>query len=292
VDSVRASVRASVVASVRASVRASVVASVVDSVWDSVRASVGDSVRASVVDSVRASVVDSVLQKHFNNYSSYFGWSNFGWVSFYDFFERIGVLDHFKFKEYKKLIKSNAFNAYEYEGFVFAIQPPTEIHRNESGQLHNTAGPAITFKDGSNYCFINGRSIPHRLFAGFSKEDFMNEGNEDIRGAMFEIIEAKGEGSMLAFLEAREYHSETVVHKNGDLEELTLYHTDKTFPELRDLNGKRNVPLCWLRLVCPSTGQQYLINTDASFKTASEAARFHRPEEVPFELNYTWSIRN
>ena len=109
---------------------------------------------------------------------------------------------------------------------------------------------------------------------------------------MFEIIEAKGEGSMMTFLEAYEYGTETILHANGEEEVLTLYRTTETFPELENINGKTDVPLCWLRLVCPSTGQNYLISTDESFKTPSEAAKYHRPEEVPFELGYSWLSRN
>ena len=296
-------------AQVDAQVWAQVGAQVDAQVWDQVDAQVGDQVDAQVGAQVRAQVWAQVwdqvrdqvwdqvraqkdLSNIFGEYSTRLSWSNWGWVSFHDFFDRIGVTSHSNFREFKSLLQSNCFMAYEYEGFIFAIQPPVEIQRNESGQLHNPAGEAVKFMDGSGCWFINGRSVPQKLFNGFTKEDFMNETNEDIRGAMFEIIEAKGEGSMLAFLEAAEFNRETIVHASDDLEELILYRTDKSFPELQDLNGKSNVPLCWLRFVCPSTGQQYLINTDASFKTASEAAKFHRPEEVPFDLDYSWHSRN
>ncbi len=97
---------------------------------------------------------------------------------------------------------------------------------------------------------------------------------------------------MMTFLGAYEYGTETIVHGNGEEEVLTLYRTTESFPELQDINGKTDVPLCWLRLVCPSTGQNYLISTDASFTTPSEAAKYHRPEEVPFELGYSWLSRN
>ena len=97
---------------------------------------------------------------------------------------------------------------------------------------------------------------------------------------------------MMDLLEAYEYGTETIEHRNGEQEVLTLYRTKETFAELQDINGKTDVPLCWLRLVCPSTGQNYLISTDSSFKTPTEAAKYHRPEEVPFELGYSWLSRN
>ena len=225
--------------------------------------------------------------------STYCGWSNFGWVSFYDYFTRIKVIDNDDFNKYKDIIQSNVFETFEFENVVFAVQPPFIIHKNANDQLHNTSAPALEFVDGTKFYYINGREIDRELITkGFTKEQFLAETNEDIRGAMFEIIEAKAEGSMMEFLNAYEYGKETITHKNGEEEVLVLYRTKETFPELEDITGKTDVPLCWLRLICPSTGQNYLISTDASFKTPTEAVKYHRPEEIPFELGYSWISRN
>lgn len=184
------------------------------------------------------------------------------------------------------------------EALCVVCKYPKKVYWNEENRMHNTTSVAVEWGSYSaltkfDCYYINGRNVPSKLFTeGFTKQDFLSETNEDIRAAMFEIVESKGEGSMLAFLEAREYNKESVVHKNGDIEELILYRTNEKFPELKDLKGNQNVPLCWLKLQCPSTGQVYLISTDASFKTASEAAKFHRPEDIPFELDYVWHSRN
>ena len=164
------------------SVGAPVWASIRASVWDSVGAPVG----ASVGDSVMASIGDSV-----NEYSSYIDLSNYGWVSFYDFFEKINLLDNFNFKQYKKLIRSNVFNAYEYENYVFAIQPPVYIETNLAGRLHSTTQAAVQFRDGSEYYFINGRSIPAWIVndkSSITKERFIKETDADIKGAIYESI--------------------------------------------------------------------------------------------------------
>lgn len=233
------------------------------------------------------------IRKNYSLKSSYCGWSNFGWVSFYDYFTEIGVVDNPDFNQYKEIIQSNVFETFEFEHAVFAVQPPRTIVKNDTNQLHNPKGPAIEFLDGSKFYYINGREIDGELITKpLTKERFMTEQNEDIRGAIFEIIEAKGEGSMMEFLEAYEFDNDVITHENGDKEILTLYRTTETFKELQDINGKSNVPLCWLRLVCPSTGQNYLISTDASFLKAVDAIKYHRPEEVPFDLDYTWNSRS
>ena len=275
-DSVRASVwdsvRDSVWASVRDSVRDSVWASVWDSVWasvrDSVRTSVWASVRDSVRDSVWASVWDSVrdsVLNIFNLYSSYMGLSNYGWVSFYDFFEKINIVDDFNFKQYKKMLKSGVFNAYEFENFVFAIQPPIYVERNSQGRLHSTSTAAVKFRDGSSYYFINGRPIPEWVVEkkdAITKDQFLQEKNSDIKGAIYEVLGSEG---LINLLGAEITDTKTIHHDNGDVEIVELLKTKDTFPELDD------DPLAWVKMTCPSTGTNYLIGVDPQYNDAIEA---------------------
>lgn len=223
-----------------------------------------DSIRDSVGDSVLRNVSRSVGES-FKEYSDYNGWNNFGWVSFYDFFDQINVLDDFKFKQYKKLIQSNCFNAYEYENYVFAIQPPIYINRNSKGVLHCTTKAAVEFKDGSCYYFINGRNIPENIFNksnSLTKEDFIKEKNSDYKAAWYEIL---GQSKIMELLGAREVSIETIYHKNGDIETVSLLKTYDSFEEID------NQPFAWVKIVCPSTGTQYLQGVEPHHTTALSA---------------------
>ena len=263
-DSVGDSVEASVKASVWDSVKDSVKDSVWASVWASVGASVGASIRASIRDSVRASVGASV-RASVNEYSSYIDLSNYGWVSFYDFFEKINLLDNFNFKQYKKLIRSNVFNAYEYENYVFAIQPPVYIETNLAGRLHSTTQAAVQFRDGSEYYFINGRSIPAWIVndkSSITKERFMKETDADIKGAIYESI---GQQGMLDLLGAKVVDRREIVHANGDREVVELLKTDDLFKEID------NQPFAWVSMCCPSTGTHYLQGVEPHHTNAIEA---------------------
>ena len=122
-----------------------------------------------------------------------------------------------------------------------------------------------------------------------TKEKFLNEENEDIRAGIVEVL---GEEELLKLLNAECVNESKVEHKNGEAETLLLYKTKETIAEEEDLNGKSNVPLAWLRMTCPSTGSNYLIFTDSSFNTAIEAAKYHRPELIPSEIDYIWDSRN
>ena len=270
--SVGAPVGASIMASVRASAWDSVGAPVGDSAWDSVKASVWDSVGAPVWDSVKASIGDSIgdsvrasVRASVNEYSSYIDLSNYGWVSFYDFFEKINLLDNFNFKQYKKLIRSNVFNAYEYENYVFAIQPPVYIETNLAGRLHSTTQAAVQFRDGSEYYFINGRSIPAWIVndkSSITKERFMKETDADIKGAIYESI---GQQGMLDLLGAKVVDRREIVHANGDREVVELLKTNDLFKEID------NQPFAWVSMCCPSTGTHYLQGVEPHHTNAIEA---------------------
>ena len=282
--SVRDSVRASVGDSVWASVWDSVVDSVRDSVWASVWASVWDSVRDSVWASVMASVRDSVrdsvkgdLQKEFNNYSSYNGFSNYGWVSFYDFFERINVLDNFKFKQYKKLIKSNCFNVYEYENYVFAIQPPIVITKNDSGVLNSIEDAAVQFKDGTKYYYIQGRNISEELFTKlkedkYTMEDFSKEEDEEIKSACVSFMQqSKGEDYIVSFFRDNLREVNTYVDKKDEryLEGTTKGMNVGVYTLFK--GQINNTDIAYVRCYCPSTDRMFFLGVNSEHNNAKDA---------------------
>ena len=247
---------------------------------DSIRASVWASVWASVRASVGDSVGDSVGEI-FNLYSSYVDLSNYGWVSFYDFFEKINIIDNFNFKQYKKILKSGVFNAYEFENCVFAIQPPIYVERNSQGRLHSTSTAAVKFRDGSSYYFINGRPIPEWVVEkkdAITKDQFLQEKNSDIKGAIYEVLGSEG---IINLLGAEITDTKTIHHANGDVETVELLKTKDTFPELD------NKPMAWVKMTCPSTGTNYLVGVEPKYNDAIEAIASLSPftkEEYSFNF--------
>ena len=299
--SVRASVGDSVGASVRASVGDSVWDSVGDSVWDSVEASVEASVRASVRASVgasvRASVGDSVgkINLEYNSFSSYGNISDYGWNAFYDFFQRIGVGLTDKFNEFKNLIDAGVYDQIQMENYCFVSKLPNYIKRNSTNQMHSTTTSAIKYNDGYELFFVNGRSIEKSIFERTLRDDisfdeFVKIDNEDIKAGIVTIIkENKGNDGLLKFLNAEMVDEQTLVHENGRLEVTKLYKTKEKYSFLCDVNENFNQPYAWTSFSCPSTGQQYLIDTSAHFTSALESIKFHRPNGIPNELEYNWN---
>ncbi len=219
--------------------------------------------------------------------------------AFYETFKDFGIVTEEKCPKYFRLrdfIDSNIYSTIEFDTDIIVCEKPIFVKRNGEN-LHATDGPAIKWADGYSQYYINGRNYSKDLYDKFengllTKEDFINESNEDTKAVMYELIESKGEGSMLTFLGAKACDTRMQVHSNGEIEELTLYKTDEEYEGEEDLNGKSPAQLAWIKFVCPSTYSTYLIPTDSSFTNAIDAAKYHRDEIIPTDLDYKWDARS
>jgi hypothetical protein len=229
---------------------------------------------------VEASVGDSVKQL-FSQYSYYGDISDFGWVAYCDFFSRIGISKDEKFEKYKSFIKSCPFAIYPYETYVFAIQPPIYIERNGAGRLHSTTGVAVKFRDGSGYYFINGRAVPEWVIENrgkITREQFLKENNAEIKGAIYEVL---GQQGIMNLLGAETVDIKTINHANGDAEIVELLKTRDKFREID------NQPFAWVKVVCPSTGTNYLLGVEPHHTDAAEAlASLSMFDKNEYSFNY------
>ena len=255
------------------------------------------SIGANIRDNIGANIGTNIRDNIWANYqkSSYYGnISDYGWVAFYKYFQssnHFTEYDWSNFDKFAKLLQSGIYELYTFENVCIVCSKP-KVYQDNANRLHNTSSHAVIFKDGFSQYYINGRFMPEWIFKGFTKEQFLKEENEDVRGGMYEIIESKGEGSMLTFLDAIEIDKQSFVHSNGEIEEMILYKTKESFNEEEDLNGKCPAQLAWLKMTCPSTGQTYLIPSDSSFDNCIDAAKYHRPDYVSKEIPYIWEQRN
>jgi hypothetical protein len=243
-DSVGDSVRASV----RASVRDSVWASVRDSVWDSVRDSVWDSVRDSVWDSVRDSVRDSKLEYFYPAWRDLL--SDSYWVAFYDYFTRIGIINHSNFNKYLAYMKAGAFYSIFLEGFAIVCERPEYISRDSEGRLHAENKPAVLWKDGYAQYFWHGVSVSQKLIETpeqITKEDLQNETNAERRRAMMEKLGEK----FYELLDVQEA-SRDFVGVGPYVQEAVLYRT-----KVKDTVANEHIQ--YVQVKCHSTGRKYML---------------------------------
>jgi len=129
------------------------------------------SLESKSVDELKA-MIGTAEQKYIS-----FCWRDFsdwGWVAFYRFFTEIGELKHDKFNKYYELIKkSGVFIWIAFDKAAIIVRSPTKVNlepqipgRNVR-RLHCTSEPAISFRDGIDYYFVEGKLFKKDLWMRF-----------------------------------------------------------------------------------------------------------------------------
>jgi hypothetical protein len=262
-DSVWDSVRASVWASVRDSVRASVWASVGASVRDSVWASVGVSVRDSVGASVRDSVGDSV------------SWCSLAydadWASWYDYYNKIGVVNHDKANKYLGYLKGGAFFAVMFEKKAFIMCRPEKVEQDDQKRLHSETSAALIFADGTEIYKLHGVT--------FEKEWWSKIVNDEMTPQEIFSIDNL-EHRRIAY----EYMDKTKMKSLEDYKVLDEVADDGYGYSMKVISftiPNVDEPLKYLNCFCPSTGREYYLGTaqDTCIKAKSMSFGF---DEIEF----------
>jgi len=217
------------------------------------------------------------IKENYSLKSTYIGWSNYGWVSFYDFFTQINVLNHEDFNNYQKLIESNVFECFEFENVVFAVQPPSKVVYNEALLPHNLEGPSIIFNDGSDFYHINGFSISHELFEKlktntYTFQEFISEENEEIKSAVISYLELKnGPIGVYDFIKDNLTEVDTFVDKKEDrfMEGTTKSMNIGVYTLFK--GNINNIDIAYVRCYCPSTDRMFFLGVDPENTNAKDA---------------------
>lgn len=192
---------------------------------------------------------------------------------------------------YDLFMDSSIARCYFTKMYVLVLKNPQRIHFNDDNALHNVHGPAIVYEGCDDFCRVNGREVPKDLiFSELTFEQFKATDDEDIKAAIVTIIkERDGQEALLKFLNAEMVDEQRLDHSDDYYEIVRLYKTKESYDILQDHKGRQGVPYCWSEMVCPSTGQTYLIENSAAFDDALEAVKWLRPSFVPQDLLYQWS---
>jgi hypothetical protein len=192
------------------------------------------------------------------------------------------------FKSFQELVLSGVYDMTQFEGMCIVSDMPTKIERDKNGRLHSVKGHAVEWKDGFGMHFIHGRFIQPDFFdkcatSKLKLEEYLTQENDEIRSAAYEIIGAQ---KMIDFLQAELVDECSIVHKNGEVEKIALFRTKEK------LNRFKDQPYAWIKRICPSTAATYLTPTNPEFNKAIDAAKFHRPDFVPNNIDYSWYSRS
>ncbi|MHB1275789.1 MAG: DUF6745 domain-containing protein [Candidatus Humimicrobiaceae bacterium] len=212
-------------------------------VWDQVRGQVSD----QVWDQVRGQVSDQVESQELLYFGiSYYGdISDYGWASFYDYFERIGLdYKNDNYNNLKKLITSGIFSFIPLNDFCIICPLPDKIFRLDE-KLHSETGSAISWKDGYELFFLHGicfkKDIWEKIITkNITAKDILKFANIEQRMAALKFY---GADNLLSELDAK------LIDNTAGYE---LYKLDKIFSQ----------PAYFLKYSCPSTGRVYVSGID------------------------------
>jgi hypothetical protein len=123
--------------------------------------------------------------------SYYTSLSNYTWVSFFKYFERIGILKNELFKNYSDLfIASNIYEWAKLENRAVVCRKPKYIKRDDSPQprLHCLDGAAVEWYNGDKHFFIKGIEVPEHWTQGkVSLKDIEKSSNTELRRIAMEL---------------------------------------------------------------------------------------------------------
>lgn len=124
-----------------------------------------------IVDSpMAAQMVANMIKKtdkpKFFPFGYYMGSWDFGWSSFYDFFDRIGVdLECEHWARWRRVVRSNMFCTIQFDGLCVVSRMPLFIRReSREGRMHSVIGPSIRFRDGFELFNLWGVEFPADLY--------------------------------------------------------------------------------------------------------------------------------
>jgi hypothetical protein len=212
-------------------------------------------------------------------YSSRVCFGDLEWISFYDFFRRIGIAKDRKFTIYAHLMQYPPYKIItDVKGYCLVCRPPVKISRNKYRQLSNETGPCIICPDGNHRYFINGVEFTKEEWSDF----FPIKQGDEIATKILGISNTEKRTAVIM-----SYGLEVIINKLG----AKILDTSTEYSE----HLKRNVTcnliefqymnnaLKGFQFEDLSTGKKGIELVDRSCKTLKEALawRFNKtPEEM------------
>jgi hypothetical protein len=196
---------------------------------------------------------------------------DYGWTAFYDFFEKIKIIDDNNFKKWKEYLNTGIYDTIQFEDFCFVSKMPKKIYRDSNNELHNEKGVAVEWADGYKNFSIHGIMLSletgEKFFSGkMTTKEILELENQEQKRVLLETI---GWEKALTEIEA------VSIEKTVEGE---LFSAD-----LKDeINSEDKAH--FLKVKDTSTERQYVIRVPPSIKTVSEARAWTFEEE---KLNFT-----
>jgi hypothetical protein len=226
--------------------------------WNEVGNEVGNEVR----NEVRNEVGNRKIFKKYYSFSWYGNFSDYGWVSFHDFFDRLKLFNDSTARlGFRKLrdtvLAAGIYDMIQLKRFCIVISRPTEVHKGQR-RLHNVKGHAVKFRDGYGVYRLHGVRLDKKLFDKFTSGkmtalEIITHPNQDQKRAMAMVY---GNEKMVTELKAKEVARE--IDNQG--------HTMRILA----IAQKEDVPLVFYEAFCPSKVEKVYLRIPTAFALQSD----------------------
>jgi hypothetical protein len=221
---------------------------------------------------------DPNAKTRYFDFSSYVNYSDFGWLSFYEYFLKHLNLIQDKREELEMMIDAVecSFMSVQLEGLCVISKYPTFIARNENNDMNSVDGPAIKFEDGFELYYINGFEIEKEMFDMLSEkkvtfEMFTKEENEEVKSAILSFYQQKfGDEYLFLFLSDNMKEVDTYVDKKDPkyLVGTTGGMNIGVYTLFKGIVNGFNV--AYVRCYCPSTDRMFFLGVEPDTRNAKD----------------------
>lgn len=214
----------------------------------------------------------------YESFAWYGNIGDYGWISFYDYFTKIGILNNEIFNKYSELLFESAiYDLMLYENACIVIEMPIKIKRNSTQELHEISDMAIKWSDNYGQHYINGRHIPEKYFLAiseniFTMKDFINENNEEYKSSCIALMqETYGDEYLVNFFRQNLKETDTYVDKKDHqfLEGTTRGMNIGVYTLFKGKINNENI--AFVRCYCPSTDRMFFLGVESVHNNAKDA---------------------
>lgn len=147
--------------------------------------------------------------KYFS-FSFYGNIADYGWVAYYEYFIKSGVIQTTEnFEKMKDFLMTGIYDQIQLNDVCIICEHPEYVHWDTEGRLHCVDGYSIKWKDDFSLCSWHGVVVPSKLVffpEMITKEDLNKEDNAEVRRCFQEKL---GEERFAELLETEVIDSTT-----------------------------------------------------------------------------------
>ncbi len=92
------------------------------------------------------------------------------WYCYHDFWRMAGIVRNRALEMLLEQVKAGVFMSVLLDGLAVLSRRPAAVRRNGPGELHSHAGPAILWRDGCRFYFLNGIPIDEKIITTSGRE--------------------------------------------------------------------------------------------------------------------------